>query len=75
MKILLISGTDDLDKHKYASFQRTHDLYFLQALSEKKILCKYFEKNNYPLFRQAKYQIRHFFVINSINLSEGLSYI
>lgn len=36
MKILLISGTDDLDKHKYASFQRTHDLYFLQALSEKK---------------------------------------
>lgn len=52
MKILLISGTDDLDKHKYVSFLRTHGLYFLQALVEKKIICKYFEKKPYTLFRQ-----------------------
>jgi len=44
VKILLISGTDDLDKHKYVSFLRTHGLYFLQELLEKEILCKYFEK-------------------------------
>lgn len=72
---MLISGTDDLEKHKYVSFLRTHGLYFLQALLEKKFLCKYFEKNNYTLFRQAKYQIHHFFVINSINSLEGLSYV